>query len=583
MTGRTLIKPFFTQNLVRILIGLLCLVIVDFLQLFIPRIIKNAVDTLTAQTPSFHEITMDALAIVGIAAFIGVFRYVWRWCLIGLSRQVEAGLRSRLFSHVQRLSAVDFSRLKTGDIMSRATQDITQVRMAVGMGMVALTDTVVLGTAAIGFMLYIHVWLTVLALIPMPFIALTTRFFGSTMHRRSQEAQVAFATLTETVRERLTGIRIIQAYRMEGASSESVSKDSKQYVDRQLALVQVTRSFFPLMILLSNLSMAAVLYFGGRQTILKAITPGDFVAFISYLGLLAWPMMALGWLTNLVQRGRASLDRIVAVLEITPAIDPGAGGLPISNAAPEISFENIRFSYPGVTAGTDWALRDVEGTFAFGKFIGIAGPPGSGKSTLLRLLTRIYDPGEGSIRLGGIDTRKLELEALRGMFALVPQEPFLFSGTLQENIVSGSDSTGSKRLHEAADAAHLLSTIDGFPEKFETVVGERGVTLSGGQKQRVALARAFASTAPILVLDDPVSQVDAETGKEIIAKIRSLAGRKTIFMVSHRLSAIRHADEILVLDRGRITAKGTHDNLMAEDGYYARAARIQMIEGNGEA
>lgn len=585
MTPFQWIEPYFKQNIPRILVGLLCLIIVDMLQLFIPRVIKNAVDTLTGLSPTTAEINGDAAIIVAVALLIGIFRYVWRHCLIGLSRQVEAGLRNSLFAHVQRLSASDFSRLKTGDIMSRATQDVTQVRMAVGMGMVALTDTIILGISAVGFMLYIHPWLTVLALIPMPFTALTTRFFGRTMHRRAQESQAAFSTLTETVRERLAGIRIVQAYQMEAASSASVSNDSNRYVDRQLALVRVTRSFFPLMILLSNISMAVVLYFGGRQTLFKTITPGDFVAFISYLGLLAWPMMALGWLTNLVQRGKASLGRIHDILKITPAIDPAAGRAVATGDSPEIRIESLRFAYPSARQDPGWALEGVSGVFPFGKFVGIAGPPGSGKSTFLKLLPRIYDPSQGAIRLDGTDIREYKLEQLRRLFAFVPQEPFLFSGTLRENILSAVnplEQTVSQRLREAAAKAHLLATVEGFPAGFETVVGERGVMLSGGQKQRVALSRALASTAPILLLDDPVSQVDVETGKGIVTGIRSFAGRRTIFMTSHRLSAIRHADEILVFDQGRIAARGTHDQLMADDGYYARAARIQSIEANGQ-
>ena len=585
MTGFPLIKPYLEKNSSRIIIGLLCLVTVDLLQLFIPRVVKNAVDTLTVLSPTIAQITWDAAIIVFVAVFIGIFRYIWRHCLIGLSRQVEAGLRNQLFAHVQRLSASDLSRLKTGDIMARATQDVTQVRMAVGMGMVALTDTIILGVSAICFMLYIHKWLTILALIPMPLIALTTRFFGRTMHRRSQEAQAAFSNLTETVRERLAGIRIVQAYQMEEASALRVSNDSKRYVDRQMALVRVTRSFFPLMILLFNISMAVILYFGGRQTIFKTITTGDFVAFISYLGLLAWPMMAIGWLTNLVQRGKASLGRIMDILEITPGIDPMTGGASVTSSTPDIRIHTLGFSYPSAEKNAAWALHNVSGHFAFGRFIGIAGPPGSGKSTFLRLLPRIYDPVSGRIEINGMDIRELRLEELRRLFAFVPQEPFLFSGTLRENILSAMDpDTGevSQQLRDAAGKAHLLTTIEGFRLKFETVVGERGVMLSGGQKQRVALARALASPAPILLLDDPVSQVDVETGKGIITGIRSFIGRKTIFMASHRLSAIRHADEILVFDQGHIITRGTHEQLMAEDGYYARAARIQSIEGNGE-
>ena len=568
------IKPYFIENRAVIFLGFVCLIIVDMLQLFIPRVIKRAVDDLTAFHTDPAGLIAYALYILGLGIAIGIFRYFWRRYLLGTSRRVEEGLRNELFSHLQTLSAGYFDKSKTGDLMARATNDIQQIRMATGMGMVALNDAVVLGAAAIGFMIYIHFRLTMFVLIPMPFIVLGTKFFSRQMHRHYQKVQASFADLTEGVRERFAGIRIIKAYGSEQSEKMTLTRLSRDYIQSNLRLVRVTGIFFPVMILFSNLSLAIVIYLGGRQTILQEITPGDFVAFISYLGLLTWPMMALGWVTNLIQRGRASLDRIHNILMTPPEIKTSPRAAAVQHIAGAICFEDVTFAYDGHAAP---ALKDIRFELTPGSTFGLIGPPGSGKTSLLNLLPRFYDVTRGRILLDGRDIRSIRLEDLRSQIAYVPQEPFMFAGTIRENISLMDASQGHDAVETAAVMAAVYDTIMSFPKKFETLVGEKGILLSGGQKQRIALARALLSNRRILLLDDPISQVDTDTGHKLIETIRTLAGNKTIIIVSHRISAIQFADTIISLNKGRVVEQGPHAALIANDLYYARTFQLQEI------
>ena len=579
MNALNLIKPYFIENRAKIMIGLLSLIIVDLLQLFIPRIIKRVVDDLTAFKLDGWQLFSYALLMIGIAVFIGIFRYIWRRCLLGTARRIEEGLRNRLFGHLQCLSAAYFDTVKTGDLMAHATNDIQQIRMATGMGMVALNDAIVLGLAAIGFMAYINVTLTAFVLIPMPLIVISTRFFSKKMHRRYQTVQAAFSDLTEVIRERFAGIRIIKAHHRKKEEAARVEAASINYVDKNIRLVKIIGSFFPMMLLFSNLSLTIVLYLGGRKTIMQDITPGDFVAFISYLGLLTWPMMALGWVTNLIQRGRASLDRINQILQTIPEIRDAENAVSIEDVQGHIVFENVSFRYD---AGPDpegiAALSQIELDIEPGAVLGVVGPPGCGKSTLLRLIPRLYNIHQGRILIDGHDIRTLKIQNLRSHISFIPQEPFLFAGTIRENITFGDQQIPQNRLEKAVADAALYDTIQSFPDGLETVVGEKGVILSGGQKQRIALARCLLRDNAILILDDPISQVDLETGTTIIDTIRKMAGRKTIIIVSHRLSAVSYADRIITLDLGRITECGTHRQLMESNKYYAKTYHLQEIE-----
>jgi len=579
MSPLSIITPYFAENRFRIMIGLLSLIVVDVLQLVIPRIIKWAVDDLTVMRVETGRLLLYAGVMCVIGVLIGVFRYVWRLCLLGTSRRVEQGLRDRLFSHLQTLSAAYFDRTRTGDLMAHATNDIQQIRMATGMGLVALNDAVVMGAAAIAFMAYINLALTCFALIPMPLIAVGTRFFSRRMHRRYQAVQASFSDLTEIIRERFAGIRLIKAHNRETAEAKRVAAASQAYVNENLKLVRISGAFIPMMQLFTGLSMALVLLLGGRQTIVSTITPGDFVAFISYLSLLTWPMMALGWVTSLVQRGRASLGRVTSILATLPDIRNTPDAQPLSTPRGDVVFEAVGFSYPGRPGSSTLpALAGIDLSIGAGAVLGIVGPPGCGKTTLLSLIPRLHDATAGRVRVDGRDVRDLRIEDLRAAVAFMPQEPFLFAGTIRDNITFGDPAIAEERLEEAARAAAFLDTVRSFPQGFDTVVGERGVMLSGGQKQRVALARCLLADAPVLILDDPISQVDFETGALITRTIHRLAGRKTILIVSHRLSALSFSDRIVILDRGRVTASGNHADLMGASGYYARTYRLQEIE-----
>lgn len=575
MNSIYLIKPYLVKNRYMILAGLLCLIVVDMLQLFIPRIIKRVIDDLTLFQINRQQLLSYALYIVGIAVMIGIFRYGWRRCLIGMSRKVEQGLRNSLLDHIQTLSASYFDKVKTGELMAHATNDIQHVRMAIGMGMVALTDAIVLGSASVCFMLYINKLLTLYVLIPMPVIVFGTRFFSKKMHHLYQEVQGSFADLTEAVRERFAGIRIIKAYNLEKQEAYKINTISKNYINKNLRLVKTTGLFFPMLIFFSNISLAIVLFLGGRKTITLAITPGDFVAFISYLGLLTWPMMAMGWVINLIQRGRASLDRINKILSMKPDIDDAIDAKSIKQIKNNIVFEKVSFSYANKSP---LILNNINIKLKQGDILGIIGPQGSGKTTLLNLMPRLFDVSSGRILIDGINISHILLRDLRSLVSFMPQEPFLFAGSIKENILLGATETKESQLISAAEKAALYDTVRLFPKGFDTIVGEKGVILSGGQKQRVSLARTLMHDRPIMMLDDPVSQVDMETGNLIIKTVKAMAGRKTVIIVSHRLSAVRFADLIISLDNGRIVESGTHEQLMKNNRYYAKTFRLQKIE-----
>ncbi len=579
MKSFNLIKLYFYQRRYLILCGILCLMAVDTLQLFIPRIVKWAVDDLTTFRIDVFRLAAYAGQILAIAAVMTALRFVWRRLLIGTSRVVEKKLRDRLFFHVQTLSASYFDHTRTGDLMAHATNDINNIRMSVGMGMVALTDAVFLGSAAIGFMAYINVRLTLFALIPMPLIVWMTRSFGGKMHRRYTKVQGVFSDITESVRESFAGIRIVKAFNREQREAGRVRDVSKTYVRENLKLVRVTGAFFPLMVLFTNLSQAIVLYIGGRQAILSEISPGDLVAFISYLNLLTWPMMALGWLTNLIQRGAASLDRLQLIFSTRPEILEISSPKPRSVRPGKIEFKKVSFNFPAVASqGPDkipYVLKDIQFTVHPGEILGIAGPQGGGKTTLLQLIPRIYDVSSGTITIDDMDIRQLRLGDLRKSIGFVSQEPFLFSGSIRDNLTFGEAVSEEKIIRAARDAA-LYDTITKLPHGFETLVGEKGVVLSGGQKQRMVLARALIQNPPVLLLDDPVGQVDAQTAAAIIDTIRALAKDRTTLIVSHRIAAVSFADRIIVLDHGHIVESGSHKALMDANAYYAAAFSTQQ-------
>jgi len=563
------VKEYIKAHRIPISLGLISLVMVDMLQLFIPRVIKRAVDDLTALSIDRQALLTYALIILCLAATISVFRYIWRRCLIGTSRIIEKDLRSRIVFHLHTLDAAYFDKTSTGDLMAKATNDINNIRMAAGMGIVALTDGLFLGTAAIGFMCYINVKLTLFCLIPMPLIIVFTKFFSRRMHGLYISVQAMFSDMTETVRERFAGIRVIKAFDREKAEEKAFGTVSESYIRESLKLTRVIGTFFPLMLFFTNASIAIVIYLGGHQTITGVITPGDFVAFISYLGLLIWPMMAMGWLTNLIQRGRASFDRINEVLTTIPEIREVDQPTALPEPRGDICVTGVSFTYPSATSPS---LQDIAFSMSAGETLCLVGPPGSGKTTLTH-------PDTGVISIDDVDLRSLPSDHLRAAVSFMPQEPFLFSGTIKENITFQKDiPIDDPELVTAADKAGLAEAIQTLTNGFNTITGERGVILSGGQKQRVALARAMYHDTRILILDDPISQVDTETAERIMATLKTAVGTKTLIIVSHRLSVARFSDRVMVLDQGRIIESGPHEELVDGGGYYERAWKLQQLE-----
>ncbi|MGB5922170.1 MAG: ABC transporter ATP-binding protein [Syntrophobacteria bacterium] len=575
MTHYRILLPYFRRNLGILAIGVSSLLIVDLLQLFIPRVIKLAVDDLTRYQATSARLLSYAGMVLALALGIVVFRFVWRRCLFGHSRQVEEALRNRLFSHLQTLSFSYFDRANTGDLMAHATNDVQAVQLAAGMGLVALTDTLVLGTAAIGFMLYINPSLTLIALLPMPFIALFARTISKIFYERFQKVQASFSQLTERARENLAGIRTIKAYTQETAEIKRFDQTGRNYIAANLRMVKISGFFSPMSLIFTNISMALVLVIGGKLTILNTISVGDFVAFNSYLLLLTWPMMALGWMINLFQRGSASLGRIQAILNTTSEAAEILEVPKKSLTQGDIQSRSLTFTYPGSNLS---ALEDIHLSIKPGQLVGIVGRTGAGKSTLCQLLPRLYDTPPGQLYLEGEDIHRWPLDELRRAIAVVPQDPFIFADTVRANICFGNPDASTDEMIEAAEAAHLLDEILALPHQFDTILGERGVTLSGGQKQRLTLARALILSTPLLILDDCFSSVDLETELAILANLRRYLKARTTLIASHRLEAMRAADMIFVLEWGRLREQGNHDQLLAQKGIYAALYRRQKLE-----
>ena len=562
----------------RVLFGFLSLLVVDGAGLVVPLVIRDAINRLANGEGG---VLTSGLYIVGLAAIVMFFRFLWRYFLIGSARQIERDLRSRLYQHLLRLSASFYNEHKTGDLMAHATNDIDAVSRACGFGVLTIADPLFMIPVAVGIMLSIDPRLTLYAIIPLPILTLFMLGFGKVIHHRFEVVQETFSGLMEKVRENVAGIRVIKSFVQEAGTERDFAATNSVFIDKNMALVRVWGLFEPLIELLGGATMAIVLWAGGIRVIRGSISLGDFVAFSQYLMMLTWPMISLGWAVNIIQRGRASLGRINRLLAAEPEIvDPPRPQTPHGS---NIEISNLTFSYPS-RDGNAPALSDIDLGIDEGTTLGLVGLTGAGKSTLVRMIPRVFDPPPGCVKLGGEDVRNLSLAKLRGMIGFVPQDPFLFSASISENIAFGNPEASTEQVEQAARLAGIHDEIIAFPEAYETRVGERGIALSGGQKQRVAIARALLLVPQILIFDDPLSAVDAEREAFILRNLREFFRGRTAILIAHRLSAVMHADRIVVLDRGKIVERGTHADLLARGGIYRRIWDLQQAqkEVNGE-
>jgi ATP-binding cassette, subfamily B, multidrug efflux pump len=557
-------------------VGFACVLVSNYFRARGPQYLQRGIDALGPGGTS-AEVHRAILLLLAVALASGVARYVMREALNGASRRVETDLRDRLFIHFERLSAEFYDRFPTGDLMARATNDLLAVRMVAGPALMYLSDTLVGATMMLPFMLRISPTLTGLALLPLVALPIGMALFGQAIHRRTLRIQSAFSDLTSAVHENLSGARIVRAYRQENAEIERFSSINADYASRNLALARVSGAFHPLMALLGGLGAVVVIWIGGRLVIQGTITAGAFVGFGVYLVMLVWPMIALGWVVNLVQRGEASMGRLNELFDSSPAITSPETPrvLPPAVAARSLAFEGVWFRYPAAHE-RGWVLQDISFQIPAGGSLGIVGPTGAGKTSLVELITRAYDPERGRILLDGIDVRLITLDDLRRAVGYVPQETFLFSDTLRANVLLGAPDDG--RLERVAETSQLRSALVDLPDGFDTMLGERGVNLSGGQRQRAAIARALAQDPPVFVLDDALSAVDAQTEMRILSGLRGALATKTRVIVSHRLSAVRDSDWILVVDGGLVVEQGAHEELMARRGRYWELLRRQEVE-----
>ena len=565
--------PYLKKYRWSYVIGSISVLLMNGIWVYFPQVIRRAVNDLTLGVTR-QKIAYYALLLLAIAGAKAIFQFITRWVVIGVSREIEFDLRNDLFRHLETLSYSYYQRTRTGDIMARATNDLNAVRMLLGPAIMYSANTIVMMAASLAFMVKISPKLTLYAFLPLPIVSIVIQYFGRRIHERFERIQAMFSDISAKAQENFSGARVIRAYVQEEAEIAAFEASNREYISRSLKLVRLMGMLWPTLETMLGIAIVIVLWLGGREVLRGRINVGDFVAFNTYMVQLTWPIIALGWVINIFQRGTASMQRINEILVERAEIQDAPNV--IKSPAPlrgEIEFRNLSFSY-----GETQVLHDVNLRVPAGSSLAIVGPTGSGKTTLVNLIPRIYDAAPGSVLIDGNPIRQYPLEHLRANVGFVPQETFLFSETVRENIAFGAPNATDQQISNAAEAANIAADIESFPEKYRTMVGERGITLSGGQKQRSAIARALLRDPRILVLDDALSSVDTQTEDKILNHLREIMQDRTTIFISHRVSTVRNADQIAVLHGGRIVELGTHEQLLERNGYYTDLYNKQLLE-----
>lgn len=575
ISGFLRLKDFFREHKRYYFFGIISLIIVNSAQLVIPKMMGGFTNLIATGEFSKGELVRFLGIFIGLSLFIAVFRYLWRINIMGTARKMEYTLRNMLFSHLQTLPTEFYNHNKTGDLMAHATNDIHAVRMALGPGIVNAVDALFLTSVIIFMMAKTINWkLTLIALMPLLIMLGISIGFGKVIHRRFRGVQEAFSLLSDRVQENLSGIRVVKGFAREKSEVERFHAVNQLNVDKNMELVRIWGLFHPLVAYLATLSFIIVLGYGGVLVLDGSITIGDFVAFNSYLGMLTWPIMAIGYVMNMIQRGKASMDRLNDIFnQETEIVDPEVSALTKLNG--QIEFNDLTFTYPNSKKPV---LEGINAEITPGQVVGILGRTGSGKTTLLNLLTRLYNVDPGMIKLDGVNIDQVSLQVLRENIGYVPQDSFLFSSTLKENIDFAHTESELAKVMEYAKIAQVYENIMDLPKQFDTVVGERGVTLSGGQKQRVSIARALIKEPQILIMDDSLSAVDTETEEAILKNLNRIFPGRTVILVSHRISTLQGADQILVLEQGKISQRGRHEDLVVVEGLYKELYHKQLLE-----
>jgi ATP-binding cassette subfamily B multidrug efflux pump len=558
--------------------GCLCTVLATAIWVQFPRVIGIATDDLTLRV-TWGKIFGYAGLIMAVTVVHGVLLFLMRWIIIGISRDIEFDLRNDLFAQLEKQSASYYQEHRTGDIMARMTNDLAAVRMLLGPAIMYTANTVLFFAGALYFLLRISPFLTLAALAPMPLASILIQFMGRRIHERFERIQAMFSDISAQAQENFSGARLVRAFAQEEAQIRAFERSNREYIRRALRLVRLMGMLWPTLEFMLGMAMVISLFVGGHQVLVHRITVGKFVEFNTFLLMLTWPIIALGYVVNLFERGTASVLRIHELLTAPPSIDDREASLPAqTEILGEVEFRDLHFAYPSEHGNPVEVLHDISLRIPAGSSLALVGPTGSGKSTLVSLIARLYDAAPGSVLIDGRPVRAYPLDTLRSAVGFVPQETFLFSTTIRENIAFGVQGSPVSDVERAAEAAHIREEFDQFPNGFETAVGERGLTLSGGQKQRTALARAILRNPRILILDDALASVDTYTEERILEELRSVMAGRTTILISHRISTVRHADRIAVLVRGHIAELGSHEELLARNGYYAGLFQKQLLE-----